>query len=60
MIIDVILDRKDGDEYSASDMYRTLMQYSGSFCDMASPITRAMDYGTEADVKKAFAGRIRW
>ena len=57
MIIDLILDRKDNlsegftDDYNAHDFYTDCMSYSGIFNGIADGITRAMDGGTEADVK---------
>lgn len=60
MIIDLILDRKDEeketgvDSYSASDFYRSVVQYGKVGWD----ITSAMDYGTEEDVKKALCAHI--
>lgn len=53
MIIDLILDRKDNeqfdgvDTYKAHDFYFSCMRY-GSIADK---ITRAMDEGTEEEVK---------
>lgn len=48
MIIDLILDRKDGfTRYNPKDFYNDCMDYPG----IADGITRAMDYGTEEDVK---------
>ena len=52
MIIDLILDRKDNlqygiKSYNAHDFYTDCMSYNG----IADGITRAMDGGTEADVK---------
>ena len=58
MIIDLILDRKDNaefdgiDTYNAHDFYVRCMEYNGIFNGIADGITKAMDCGTEADVKK--------
>ena len=52
MIIDLILDRKDGDEYRAGDFYFEVLSYRDIWPDISDPITRAMDYGTEADVRR--------
>lgn len=49
MIIDCILDRKDGDPYSPEQFYRDVFEYG----DVGFDITRAMDGGTEQDVKNA-------
>ena len=59
MVIDLILDRKDGMSYSPEDFYRDCMQYSSTFDGIADAITRAMDEGTEEDVKKAICDYIR-
>ena len=54
MIVDRILDRKgfeeDGvmDYYNPREFYHDMMEYGGSGFDIA----RAMDYGTEDDVRK--------
>lgn len=48
MIIDLILDRKDGEPYNPREFYFSVMEYGGMF---AERITRAMDEGTERDVK---------
>ena len=54
MIIDLILDRKDDEKegfffYNAHDFYYDVMGYG----EIGDDITRAMDCGTEEDVKKA-------
>jgi len=49
MIIDLILDRSDGEKYSARRFYGDCMEYG----QVGRWITRAMDYGTEAAVKQA-------
>lgn len=51
MIIDLILDRKDGAEYNAKRFYNNCMSYNTTFKGIADEITRAMDEGTEEDVK---------
>lgn len=54
MIVDLILDRKENsefdgtDNYNAHDFYMECMEYEG----IADGITKAMDYGTEAEVKR--------
>lgn len=52
MIIDLILDRKDGYDYSVAEFYNELQEYGTIFNDIAWDIARAMDEGTEEDVKK--------
>lgn len=54
MIIDKILDRKDGELYKARDFYFNVLQYGST----GDEITRAMDGGTEDDVKKALCDYI--
>lgn len=58
MIIDLILDRKDNlsegftDDYNAHNFYMECMGYNNIFDGIADGITRAMDGGTETDVKR--------
>lgn len=60
MIIDCILDRKFDDEngfsadYSPSKFYHDIIRYEW----VHVPITAAMDYGKETDVKKALCAYI--
>lgn len=64
MIIDLILDRKDfgtiftdrqgSVKYNANDFYRAVFDYG----EIGFDITRALDYGTEQDVKKALCDYI--
>ena len=49
MIIDIILNRKDSDSYKPSDFYWDILGYG----KLGDDITRAMDYGTEKEVKEA-------
>lgn len=57
MIIDLILDRKDDieggytDAYNPHDFYMECMGYNSIFDGIADGITRAMDSGTEEQVK---------
>lgn len=51
MIIDLILDRKDGYKYNPKEFYNEVMEYGDIWPELADPITRAMDSGTEQDVK---------
>jgi len=53
MIIDLILDRKDGSHYSPDRFYRDCLEYSAIFGGIGDDITRAMDFGTENDVRRA-------
>lgn len=58
MIIDLILDRKDGvfygDQYDAREFYTGCMRYG----EIGWGIARAMDGGTEEDVKDALCQYI--
>ena len=58
MIIDLILDRKDGCGYNAKEFYNEIMEYSTIFDGIGDKITFAMDYGTEKDVQKALCNYI--
>ena len=57
MIIDLILDRKDGQEYSSREFYYDVMEYESIF-HLNYEISRAMDYGTENDVKKVLCDYV--
>ena len=52
MVIDLILDRQDGAEYSPRWFYDEVMDYGSIWPEIAHPIARAMDCGTEEDVKR--------
>ena len=54
MIVDLILDRKDGSPYRDHDFYFDVLRYG----EVGDDITRAMDYGTERDVKRALCEYI--
>ena len=60
MIIDRILDRKDdfeefgNDDYKPHDFYFDVFGYGR----VGDDITRAMDFGTEEDVKKALCDYV--
>ena len=54
MIIDLILDRKNGEHYNAREFYFNVLSYGAPGYN----ITRAMDGGTENDVKKAICRYI--
>lgn len=59
MIIDLILDRRAGDDYNPRDFYFSVMQYGEIWPDIAFPITKAMDEGTEEEVKKELCRYVR-
>lgn len=49
MLIDLILDRKDGQEYNAKEFYNAVMDYTDVFQSYI-PVAQALDGGSEADV----------
>lgn len=51
MIIDLILDRKDGYRYNPREFYDEVIKYGETWPDIAFPIASAMDSGIEQDVK---------
>lgn len=59
MIIDLILDRKGWEDdgyivYNPHDFYMDVMRYG----EIGDAITRAMDFGTESDVRKALCDYV--
>ena len=54
MIVDLILDRRDFEQYNAREFYFACMRYGTT----GAEITAAMDYGTEDDVRKALCNYI--
>lgn len=57
MIIDLILDRKDGQQYDAKDFYNNILQYEKTF-HFRPDISRALDGGTNEDVQRALCAYI--
>lgn len=57
MIIDLILNRRDGELYSPKQFYNDVMGYE-SVCGIGYSISRALDYGSEKQVKKALCDYI--
>ena len=53
MIIDLILDRKDGAEYVPRDFYNAVCEYEDIFESLGFNISRAMDSGNESEVRIA-------
>lgn len=53
MIIDLILDRMDGEPYCAKKFYNQVMEYESIKCESDGYISRAMDCGMEKEVKNA-------
>lgn len=58
MIIDEILNRKAGAAYNAHDFYMYCMHESTVFNGIGDEITRALDFGTESDVKSALCDYV--
>jgi hypothetical protein len=58
MIIDLILDRKDGFGYSPHEFYNEVMEYGKIFGEIAFKIARAMDMGEEKDVKNELCNYV--
>jgi uncharacterized protein with LGFP repeats len=54
MVIDKILDRKDGQPYNAKKFYIETSAYG----DVSNDIASAMDNGTEEDVKNALCNYV--
>jgi len=54
MIIDLILDRKDGLKYSPSKFYRDICNYGA----IGFEISNALDNGTNDDIKKSLCNYI--
>ena len=54
MIIDLILDRKDGYNYNVEKFYKDVVSYG----EVGFDIARALDSGTEKDVKNALCDYI--
>lgn len=54
MVIDLILDRKDGKEYNPEEFYKGVRDYGQIGWD----ITEAMDEGEEKDVKRTLKNYI--
>jgi hypothetical protein len=58
MIIDLILDRKDGKEYVPGDFYTGVMGYLDVFPEIVIPIAEAMENGEESDVQRVLCEYI--
>ena len=55
MIVDLILDRRAGDEYDPRRFYSEVSEYGDVWPDLAYPIIRAMYSGEERDSRRLFA-----
>ena len=63
MIIDLILDRKEWEEYlpnyyEPNQFYRNCMEYNSVFTGIADGILSAMDYGEEDDVRRELCNYV--
>ena len=52
MIIDLILDRKEGMAYSPREFYNSVMSYYNAFPAIVEPIANALDNKADIDIKK--------
>lgn len=59
MIIDLILDRRDGEPYDSKHFYDDVMSYRETWPELANPITSAMDGGTNEDVQVQLCNYIK-
>jgi hypothetical protein len=57
MIVDLILNRKDGEPYNAKDTYIYITEHESIF-NKEYPISRAFDGGTNKDVQNALSQYI--
>ena len=57
MIIDLILDRKDGQQYNAREFYSEISQYENIF-GFRPDISRALDGGINEDVQRSLCAYI--
>lgn len=57
MIIDLILDRKNGATYNAEDFYRDIIGYENIF-ELSHDISVSLDFGTNTDVQQALCRYI--
>jgi len=60
MIIDLILDRKDGVPYDAEKFYSDIMSYESRDMSPDRSISAALDSGTNEDVQKALCNYVLW
>lgn len=59
MIIDLILDRKDGYAYDPKEFYDEVTEYASDFdANYMRDIARALDSGTNKDIQKALCKYI--
>lgn len=58
MVIDLILDRQDGQKYNPKQFYNDVMSYYSIFPEIIYPIASALDEGTENNVKSVLCSYI--
>ena len=58
MIVDLILDRRAGDEYDPRRFYVEVSEYGDIWPDLAYPITMAMDGGEEHISYEVIASKV--
>lgn len=58
MLIDIILGRRDGEEYNARRLY-SYLQKEGNVFPFYWDIARVMDEGTEEDVKETLCRYVK-
>lgn len=58
MIIDLILDRRDSEEYNPRDFYKSVYEYFEIWPEICAPIIKAMDNGNEEDVRRELCNYI--
>lgn len=59
MLIDAILDRKDGEKYDPEDFYRYVRDEESALGNEDWPVSRALDSGTEENVKDALCAYVK-
>lgn len=59
MIIDLILDRKDGEKYKSDAFYSELVEYEDVWPELACPIVNAMNNGSEQEVRNELCNYIQ-
>lgn len=58
MIIDLILDRQDGEEYNAREFFARINEYNEIWPEICRPILDAMYYHTDNDVRRELCNYI--
>jgi len=60
MIIDCILDRKDGMKYNPKAFYNKVMEYYNSFPEITGKIANALDNGTNENIRYELCMYIKY